>query len=269
MNISTSTHQEASMRHKGKTVIVTAAGSGIGAATARRFAAEGADVIVSDISHDAATAVAADIGGSALAIRCRVGSADDTEATVAAAVERFGTVDVMINNAAGGTAGGPVELVGEDAWDEMFDVNVKGGFLFVKHTLPLMRANGGGSILFTASLGAKQGTAGLATYGATKAAIVNLTKSMALEFAADGVRVNAVCPGAVLTPGLTHVPVDALAQRIPFKRLGQPEEIASVFSFLASDDASYITGQAIDVDGGLGAGMGPVGPPPSGPPPSR
>jgi NAD(P)-dependent dehydrogenase (short-subunit alcohol dehydrogenase family) len=256
------------MRHEGRTVIITGAGSGIGAATAHRFAAEGANVVVADLSEEAATSVAAEIGGTALAVRCRVGSAADTEATVSATMERFGAVDVMINNAAGGTAGGPVELIGEDAWDEMFDVNVKGSFLFVKHTVPLMRANGGGSILFTASLGAKQGTAGMATYGATKAAIVNLVKSMALEFAQHNIRVNAVCPGAILTPGLARVPTDALAQLIPFKRLGQPDEIASVFSFLASSDASYITGQAIDVDGGMGAGMGPVGPRPGGPPPS-
>jgi NAD(P)-dependent dehydrogenase (short-subunit alcohol dehydrogenase family) len=255
------------MRHQGSVVIVTGAGSGIGAATAQRFAAEGADVVVTDISEEAAAAVAKEIGGSALPVRCRVGSAEDTEAAIAATIARFGKLDVMINNAAGGTAGGPVELIAEDAWDEMFNVNVKGSFLFVKHAVPLMRSAGGGSILFTASLGAKQGTAGMATYGATKAALVNLVKSMALEFAADNIRVNAVCPGAVLTPGLARMPTDALAALIPFKRLGRPEEIASVFSFLASSDASYVTGQAIDVDGGLGAGMGPVGPPPGGPPP--
>jgi NAD(P)-dependent dehydrogenase (short-subunit alcohol dehydrogenase family) len=248
-------------RHEGRVVIVTGAASGIGEATARRFAREGARVVIADLSLDAARTVATSIGDAALATRCDVADAAQVEATVATTVERFGGVDVLISNAAGGTAHGPTELVDVDAWDEMFAINVRGGFLFVRQVVPLMRARGGGSLLFTASLGAKQGTAGMSVYGATKAAIVNLVKSMAIELASDGIRVNAVCPGAVLTPGLARAPIDALEAMIPFRRVGRPEEIASVFSFLASDDASYVTGQALDVDGGMGAGMGPPGPP--------
>jgi NAD(P)-dependent dehydrogenase (short-subunit alcohol dehydrogenase family) len=255
------------MRHQDRVVIVTGAASGIGEATARRFADEGAFVVIADRSADAAAAVAASIGDRALAATCDVSNAADVAATVAATVDRFGGVDVMINNAAGGTAHGPTELVDADAFDEMFAINVRGGFLFVREVVPLMRARGGGSLLFTASLGAKQGTAGMSVYGATKAAIVNLVKSMAIEMAGDNIRVNAVCPGAILTPGLARAPIDALAAMIPFRRVGRPEEIASVYSFLASDDASYVTGQAIDVDGGMGAGLGPMGPPRGGPPP--
>lgn len=239
--------------------MVTAAGSGIGAATAALFAAEGAAVVVADIDGDAAGRVVAEItgaGGTAVAAACDVASADDVARTVRAAVDGFGGVDVLVSNAAGGGGAGPLELVPEAEFGAAFDVNVKGGFLLAKEVIPGMRRAGRGAILFTSSLGARLGTENMAVYGATKAALVSLVKSMALELGRHGIRVNAVCPGAVLTPGLLRrdVPLEALAARVPLGRLGRPEEIAQAFLFLASDAAGYVTGQALEVDGGMGAG---------------
>jgi NAD(P)-dependent dehydrogenase (short-subunit alcohol dehydrogenase family) len=258
------------MRHKGKVALVTGGGSGIGAATAITFAAQGASVVVADISPSAADDVVmsiTDAGGVAVAAVANASRSEDIEAAVGLAVGHFGRLDVAVANAAGGTAHGPVDLVAEEAWDEMFAVNVRGAFLIVKHAVPVLRQGGGGSLLFTASLGAKQGTSGMATYGATKAAIVNLVTTMALDYAAEGIRVNAVCPGAIATPGLSRgrAPLEAIASMIPMRRLGDANEVANVFSFLASAEASYVTGQAIDVDGGWGAGLAPTGPPPGGP----
>jgi 3-oxoacyl-[acyl-carrier protein] reductase len=248
-------------RLQGKTAIVTGGASGIGAATAILFAAEGANVVIADLDDDAADTLAMEIiatGGVAVGVGCNVALASDIAGAVAFTRSQFGDVNVVVSNAAGGGGGGrPLHEITEDDWDSSFDINVKAGFLLSKEVVPLMKASGGGSILFTSSLGAKQGTENMAVYGATKAAIVNLVRSMALELGPSGIRVNAVCPGTVLTPGLLRhgPPLDIMTSLVPLGRLGAPEDIAQAYVFLASDEASYITGQAIDVDGGMGAGM--------------
>jgi 3-oxoacyl-[acyl-carrier protein] reductase len=248
------------MRLHQRTAIITGAASGIGLATAEIFAAEGANVVVTDLRPDAAEAAASVIravGGVAIGVGCDAADAGDIRRVIAAAVEQFGKLDIVVGNAAADLAPGPIEGVTDEQWDRAFAVNARGAFLLARAALPHLRAAGGGSMLFTSSLGGKQGTQGLATYGATKAAIVNLVKSLALDHAAEGIRVNAVCPGTIGTPGLLdrEIPIEALAAMIPMGRVGRAEEIARTFLFLASDEASFITGQSIDVDGGMGIGM--------------
>ncbi len=249
------------MKLANKTAIITGGGAGIGAATAKRFAADGANVVVADIDPEAAKAVATEIagaGGQAIGIQCNVSDGVALSAAVGTAVQQYGALHIIVNNAAGGAAGGrPVHAVDEKDWDDSFNINVKAGYLLAKAAIPHLEAAGGGSILWTSSLGGKQGTENMGVYGATKAAIVNLVKTMSLELGPTGIRVNAICPGTIRTPGLLRmgVPVEALAHMIPLGRLGEPHDIANLFAFLASDDAAYITGQSIDVDGGMGAGM--------------
>jgi meso-butanediol dehydrogenase / (S,S)-butanediol dehydrogenase / diacetyl reductase len=248
------------MRLQNLTALITGAASGIGLATAELFAEHGANVVLTDVRPDAAEAATVAIrakGASAVGVGCDAANAQDVKRVIDSAVALFGGLNIVVGNAAAGLAPGPIDSISEADWDRAFAVNVKGSYLLAREALPHLRRVGGGSILFTASLGAKQGTQGLATYGATKAAIVNLVKSLALDHAAENIRVNAVCPGTVATPGLLDrdLPVDALVSMIPMGRLGRPDEIARAFLFLASSDASFITGQAIDVDGGMGVGM--------------
>jgi NAD(P)-dependent dehydrogenase (short-subunit alcohol dehydrogenase family) len=249
------------MKLTGHVAIVTASGAGIGAATAHRFALEGADVVIADIDEAAAQTVAADInalsGGKAVALRCDVGSLDDLRASVQTAVDTFGKLSIIVNNAAGGgVRGGHLTEFDEGGFDNTFALNVRAGLQLIREAIPHLRQADSASILWTSSLGGKQGTENLGVYGASKAAIVNIVKTMGIELATEGIRVNAVCPGVVATAGLKRVapPKELLAMAIPMGRAAEPEEIASVFAFLASHDASYITGQSIDTDGGMGLG---------------
>jgi NAD(P)-dependent dehydrogenase (short-subunit alcohol dehydrogenase family) len=258
----------------GRVAIVTGGGSGIGAATCRAFARAGASVAVTDLSVDAAATVAAGIneaGDVAAAYALNVADEDNVASVIARVVADFGGLDVVVNNAAGGLDnhgfGKTVETLDKAVFDSVIAVNLCGSFLMSKYAVPHLRARGGGSILFTSSRGGKQGTAGMAAYGATKAAIINLTQTMALDHAADGIRVNAVCPGAIATPGLLSGPnadhmAEMLAMSVPLHRLGEADEVADAFVFLASDAASYITGVALDIDGGIGAGRPAMPPPP-------
>jgi 7-alpha-hydroxysteroid dehydrogenase len=257
-----------------RTAIITAGAAGIGAATATRFASEGANVVVADIDLAAATKTVESItasGGRAVAVECNVGDPAHLQRSVDAALSNYGGLNIIVNNAAGGGGGGrPIHDVADDEWDDTFRLNVKAGYLLAKFSIPHIQNSGGGSILWTSSLGGKQGTENMGVYGATKAAIVNIVKTMAIELGPLGIRSNAVCPGVVLTPGLLrHLPDPSMmAMMAPLGRAGQPEDIASVFCFLASDDAAYVTGQSIDVDGGMGAGMrAPRMPPPGMMPP--
>ncbi len=255
------------MRLEGKVAIVTGSGSGIGAATAARFAEEGAAVLVADVDEEAAARTVADVegaGGRVVPQRTDVSQAADAEAMVAAAIDAFGGLDVLVNNA-GIERNGSVVSMAEEDWDAVFDVNLKGGFLCSKYAIPRIRERGGGSVLFTASVGGLWGSTNAAAYSAAKAAVVNLTQTMALDHARHGIRVNCVCPGGTRTPlatalveelGLMEAFEERLRHLVPFEgRLAEPREIADAFVFLASDEASFVTGESIVVDGGQHAGL--------------
>jgi NAD(P)-dependent dehydrogenase (short-subunit alcohol dehydrogenase family) len=242
-----------------KTAIITGAGSGIGRATAIRFAAEGARVVCADLKGQEETAAA--IGEAALAIQADAGSDADVQDLVQAALQRFGALDVFFANA--GISGGFASLFEQSVedWQEILRVNLIGPFLAVKHAAPAMRDAGRGSIICTASVAGIRAGAGGPAYSASKAGVVNLVKVAATQLAGSGIRVNAICPGLIET-GMTR-PVyemarnagkeDRLGHLNPSKRGGVPDEIAAAALFLASDESSYVNGHALVVDGGLSA----------------
>jgi meso-butanediol dehydrogenase / (S,S)-butanediol dehydrogenase / diacetyl reductase len=245
------------MRLADKTAIVTGGGSGIGQAIATRFAAEGASVVVADVVAERAESVAAVLEG-ALAIHADITSADDVERLVREATEAYGRVDVLVNNAGLGDADDVLEI-DEEAWDFEVDVNLKGAFLCSKAVLPGMIEGGGGVIVNIASVNGMAFFANEA-YSAAKAGMINLTRSMAVRYGRHGIRVNAIAPGTIRTP-LWQERVDkepAIFERLvrwyPLGRVGEPDDVARAAVFLASDDANWITGEVLRVDGGLLAG---------------
>jgi NAD(P)-dependent dehydrogenase (short-subunit alcohol dehydrogenase family) len=253
-------------RLEGKVAIVTGAGSGIGAAAARLFAAEGARVAVADVRAEAAEAVADEIngsGGEALAVAGDVSSDAGAQAIVAAAGDAWGRLDALYNNAGVDATGDVLDVTAED-WDRCFDVNVKGTWLCSKHAIPLMERSGGGAIVNQGSVAALVGIRRFVAYCAAKGAVVSLTRAMALDLAPQGIRVNCVCPGTVLTPlmetmitqrgnGDLDRGIAMTVEKYPIGRLGAPEEIARVALFLVSDDAAFITGSIHAADGGMTA----------------
>jgi NAD(P)-dependent dehydrogenase (short-subunit alcohol dehydrogenase family) len=251
-------------RLAGKVAVVTAAGSGIGRACACRFGAEGAAVVVNDIRAEGAEEVVREIettGGTAVAFVGDVSKPAEVDALMRDAIGRFGHLDVLLNNAASPLFG-RVEDMTDDMWRFVFAVTLDATFYGLRAALPLMAAQGRGSIINTASAAGLGGIDGLAAYGAAKAAVLNLTRTAAIENAARNVRVNAICPGSIDTPPLRMF-VDALPggrttfeRQIPLKRIGLPEEIANVALFLASDESSYVTGAVLVADGGVVAGIG-------------
>jgi NAD(P)-dependent dehydrogenase (short-subunit alcohol dehydrogenase family) len=248
-----------------KVALVTGGGAGIGAATARRLAEEGMRVAVVDWDGDAAERVAGEIGGDALAVAADVSSEDDVARFVALAVECFGRIDAALLNAGIGGDMGPLASSTTENFDRVFAVNVRGCYLSLRAVLQQLLAQGdGGAIVTTASALSLMGGQAYASYTATKHAILGLTRSVALEVARDGIRVNAICPGYVDTH-LMGLAEDAIGGErnaaralmetgIPIGRYGQPEEMAALAAWLLSDEAAYATGGHFPVDGGVTTG---------------
>jgi NAD(P)-dependent dehydrogenase (short-subunit alcohol dehydrogenase family) len=243
----------------GKIAVVTGGGSGMGAASARRLAAAGAAIVVVDRNETAAQDVAAELGGKAI-----VGDVADSsfcQSTIDRAVAELGGLDILVNAAGVIVRAAAVDTTDEE-WERIFSVNVRGLFSMSRAAVPAMLASGGGSIVNFGSVWGTVGASGVAAYCATKGAVHQLTRAMALDHARDGIRVNAVAPGEIDTPMLsserteppTRAYLDDLADRtIPMGRLGRPEEVAEVVAFLASDLSSYMSGAIVPVDAGYGA----------------
>jgi NAD(P)-dependent dehydrogenase (short-subunit alcohol dehydrogenase family) len=255
------------IRLDGKVAIVTGAAGIIGTATMRLLAARGARIVAVDRKPQEVQAAVRDLpaAAQALAITADITDEDEVAAYVGAATDTFGAIDVFYNNA--GIEGDITPIVNYSlaTFRRVLDVNVVGVFLGMKHVLPVMLRQNSGSIINTASIAGLIGSAEIAVYSASKHAVIGLTKSAALECATSAVRVNCVCPGLIdsrmlsaiiegRNPGNTPVPNDRIVERIPARRLGHASEVASIVAFLASDEASYVSGAAYTVDGGRTAG---------------
>jgi acetoin reductase-like protein len=250
-----------------KIAIVTGAGQGIGRAIALRLAREGADVVIAELNTKTAAAVAAEVeaaGRRALTVRTDVAAAEDRRALVDAALSSFGRIDILVNNAGIIRIGGPLEIT-EEEWDLVQAVNVKGTYFTSQAVLPHMLERGRGRIVNLASIAAKAGSIAWIHYNVSKAGVVALTRSLAMAYGKRGITVNCVCPGIVETDMWAKIEREAGSvlglgpgeltrtrmRTIALGRLETPEDVADAVAFLCSDDARYITGQAINVDGGI------------------
>jgi NAD(P)-dependent dehydrogenase (short-subunit alcohol dehydrogenase family) len=257
-------------RLEGKVAVITGGASGMGAATARLFVAEGARVVIGDLQAEVGEETAGALGEAAAFRATDVSREVDVAGLVDEAVRRFGRLDCMFNNAGFGGALGPIESTTEEDFDLTVDVLLKGVFFGMKHAAPIMKAQGSGSIISTASVAGLATGGGPHLYNATKAAVIHLTRSVANELAEHGVRVNCICPGFVATPLAAAKPIgyagrDAAEAKVeqmresgamaqPMHRIGEPEDIAKAALFLASDDSEWITGIDLVVDGGYMTG---------------
>lgn len=247
---------EVRSRFSGRTVIITGGANGIGRATALRFGREGAAVVVADTDAEqgsAAVTVIQDEGGEALFVETDVTSTADVDHVVGATIEHFSSIDILINNA-GLTRDGTLQKMSEGAFDEVVDVNMKGAFHCAKAAVPYMEDQQDGRILNAASIVGRYGNFGQSNYVAAKAGVIGMTKTWARELGPKGITVNAVAPGFIDTAMVSSVPetlVPLIKEKTPLRRFGSPEEVASAYLFLASDDASFITGTVLGVDGGL------------------
>ena len=245
--------------YKGKVAFVTGAGNGIGRAAALAFAREGASVVVADVSEEGNRETARmieEIGGRAHAVTCNVMRAEDVRGALAKTIEAFGRLDVAFNNAGVEQKKAATAELEEEEWDRIVDINLRGIFLCMKYEIPLMLKQEGGAIVNTSSGAGVIGVCEGAAYVASKHGVIGLTKSAALEYAPQNIRVNAVCPGYINTPmmdrftGGTSEGREKVIAEEPVGRMGQPEEIAAAVLWLCSDAAAFVVGHALVVDGG-------------------
>ena len=241
-----------------KIAIVTCAGSGIGRAIALRFAAEGARVIAVARRLETLQTVAAEARGEVVPFACDISQPDQVAALGEFCRKRHGRLDVLANNAGiGGDSNKRLHELSIESFDRVMNVNVRGAFLVLRQAVALMLESGGGAIVNMASIGSFRATAGSGAYITSKGALLMMTRTAALEYVKDNIRVNAVCPGVIRTAILDNAPpelIETLQARVPQGRMGTPDEVASVALFLASDEASHVTGASYYVDGGRGAG---------------
>ena len=246
------------MRLKNKIALITGGASGIGRATAKLFAAEGATVVIADKNAAAVRAVAVEIGGKTLALTADVSKSADVQAIITETIAKHGRLDILFNNAGYGISGSVVETSEED-WDALMSVNVRGVFLGCKYAIPHMIKQGGGAIVSTASTTSVAGIKDRAAYVTSKGAVAAMTRAMALDHVHQNIRINCVAPGTIESPYFDKILAaspdpksarHALEVRQPMMRLGQPEEIAKAVLYLASDEASFCTGSTLFADGG-------------------
>lgn len=252
------------MKLKDKVALITGAGSGIGRATAILFAKEGSKVVVADCAKESGeqtVEIIKNAGGEASFVYVDVSRADDVQRMIEKTVKYYGKLDVLFNNA-GINIPAPITEITEELWDKIININLKGVFLGCKYAIPVMKKQGGGVIINTASIFAFVGFANDSAYCASKGGVYAFTRALALEVAPFNIRVNCICPGTTMTPLVQGVwmrlgePEErerTTKQQIPLGRLGRPEDIANAALFLASDDSSFMTGAAIIVDGGFTA----------------
>ena len=249
----------------GKVAMITGGASGIGEASVRLFVEEGARVVIADMQRDRGENLAAELGDAARFVQVEVRQEDQVKGAIDTATTEWGRLDCIFNNAGFGGVLGPIEDIPVEEFDMSFDVLVKGVFLGMKHAIPVMRKQGVGSIINTGSIAAVTAGRGPLIYSVCKAAVVQLSKVTAMSLGANSIRVNAICPGYIATPLSTNTvgrPDEKIEERIqgmeyqqPIPRVVRPEDIANLALYLASDRSSFITGQAIGVDGGAATGV--------------
>ena len=249
----------------GKVAVITGGASGIGEASVRLFVEEGARVVIADMQRERGESLAAELGDATRFVQVEVRQEDQVKGAIDTATNEWGRLDCIFNNAGFGGVLGPIEDIPVEEFDMSFDVLVKGVFLGMKHAIPVMRKQGAGSIINTGSIAAITAGRGPMVYAACKAAVVHLSKVTAMSVADESIRVNAICPGYIATPLSTNTVgrpdsliegrIEGMEHQQPIPRVGRPDDIAEMALYLASDRSSFITGQALVVDGGATTGV--------------